>query len=96
MHSSKRSCGSRSPCSVGTSFISSKRSRTTTASKLAERIDYRRYRLEVGPAGKGWRAAIYVPGSASPLPESPATLGKSSEDEIVAEAKRIIDERLNK
>jgi hypothetical protein len=30
------------------------------------------------------------------LPESPATLEKSSKDEIVAEAKRIIDERLNK
>jgi hypothetical protein len=63
---------------------------------MAERIDYRGYRLEVGPVGKGWRAAIYVPGSVSPLPESPATLEKSSKDEIVAEAKRIIDERFNK
>jgi hypothetical protein len=63
---------------------------------MSERIDYRGYRLEVGPVGRGWRAAIYVPGSASPLPESPATLEKSSKDEIVAEAKRIIDKRLNK
>jgi hypothetical protein len=63
---------------------------------MAERIDYRGYRLEVGPVGMGWRAAIYVPGSASPLPESPARLEKSSKDEIVAEAKRIIDARLTK
>jgi hypothetical protein len=63
---------------------------------MAERIDYRGYRLEVGPVGKGWRAAIYVPGSASPLPESPATLEKITKEEIVAEAMRIIDARLYK
>ena len=61
---------------------------------MAERIDYRGYRLEVGPVGKGWRAAIYAPSSTSPLSESPATLEKSSKDEIVAEAKKIIDARL--
>jgi hypothetical protein len=63
---------------------------------MLPRIDYRGYRLEVGPGGKGWRAAIYAPGSRFPLPESPARLERSSKDEIVAEAKRIIDERLNK
>jgi hypothetical protein len=63
---------------------------------MAEVIDYNGYRLEVGPVGKGWRAAIYAPGSASPLPESPAVLEKISKDEIVTEAKRIIDARLNK
>jgi hypothetical protein len=63
---------------------------------MAERIDYRGYRLEVGPVGKGWRAAIYVPGSVSPLPESPVSLEKRPKDEIVAEAERIIDERLSK
>ena len=63
---------------------------------MAERIEYKGYRLEVGPVGRGWRAAIYVPGSTSPLPESPARLEKSSKDEIVAEAKRIVDARLNK
>jgi hypothetical protein len=30
------------------------------------------------------------------LPESPARLEKSSKDEIVAEAKRIVDARLDK
>jgi hypothetical protein len=69
---------------------------TTTASKMAEVTDYRGYRLEVGPVGKGWRAAIFAPGSASPLPESPAALEKSTKDAIVTEAKRIIDARLNK
>jgi len=63
---------------------------------LADVINYNGYRLEVGPVGKGWRAAIYAPGSLSPLPESPAILEKISKDEIVAEAKRIVDARLNK
>ena len=63
---------------------------------MAERIDYRGYRLEVSPVGKGWRAAIYAPGSTSPLPESPATLEKISKEEIVTQAKEIIDARLNK
>jgi len=64
--------------------------------KMAERIDYRGYRLEVGPVGRGWRVAIYAPGSTNPLPESPAMLEKSSRDDIVTEAKRIIDALLNR
>jgi hypothetical protein len=63
---------------------------------MAERIDYRGYRFEVGPVGKGWRAAIYAPGSASPLPESPAVLEKITKEEIVVQAKEIIDARLSK
>jgi hypothetical protein len=69
---------------------------TTTASKMAEVVDHKGYRIEIGPVGKGWRAAIYAPGSASPLSESPAKLEKSSKDEIVTEAKRIIDARLTR
>ncbi len=38
---------------------------------------------------------IYAPGSSSALPESPATLEKSSKESIVAEAKRIVDARMN-
>jgi hypothetical protein len=34
---------------------------------MAERIDYRGYRLEVGPVGKGWRAAIYEPLHCTPV-----------------------------
>ena len=63
--------------------------------KMSERIDYRGYRVEVGPVGRGWRAAIYAPGSAAPLLETPSMLEKSSKDNIVTEAKSIIDARLN-
>jgi hypothetical protein len=63
---------------------------------MADVINYRGYRLEVAPVGTGWRAPIYAPGTVSPLPESPAVLEKISKDEIVAEAKRIIDARLTK
>jgi hypothetical protein len=57
-------------------------------------IDYKGYRIEVGPVGKGWRASIFSPGSTSPWPNSPVNLEKSSKEEIVAEAKRIIELRL--
>ena len=57
-------------------------------------IDYKGYRIEVLPVGKGWRASIFSPGSIRPWPNSPANLEKSSEEELVAEAKRIIDVRL--
>jgi hypothetical protein len=61
---------------------------------MLEIIEYRGYRVQVGQVGKGWRAAIYSPGSTSALPDSPANLEKSRKDEIVAEAKRIIDKQL--
>jgi hypothetical protein len=57
-------------------------------------IDYKGYRIEIGPVGKGCRASIFSPGSTSPWPNSPVNLEKSSKDEIVAEAKRIVDVRL--
>jgi hypothetical protein len=57
-------------------------------------IQYKGYRIESSPVGKGWRASIYAPGSISPWGNSPTNLEKCSEDEIVVEAKRIIDERL--
>jgi hypothetical protein len=63
---------------------------------MAESINYKGYRLKIGPVGKGWRAAIYAPGSSFPLSESPAMLEKSAKEAIVAEAKKIIDERLNR
>jgi hypothetical protein len=63
--------------------------------KVAEELSYKGYRLLVSRVGKGWRAMIFPPGSSSALPESPATLEKSSEEAIVAEAKKIVDARLN-
>jgi hypothetical protein len=61
---------------------------------MVEIIEYRGYRIQVGPVGKGWRTAIYSLGSTSALPDSPTNLEKSRKDEIVAEAKRIIDKHL--
>jgi hypothetical protein len=57
-------------------------------------IHYKGFQIEVSPVGKGWRASIYAPSSNAPWPSSPTNLEKSGEEEIVAEAKRIIDERL--
>jgi hypothetical protein len=56
-------------------------------------IDYKGYRIEVAPVGKGWRASIFSPGSTSPWPNSPVNLEKSSTEEIVTEAKRMIEAR---
>ena len=56
-------------------------------------IEYKGYRIEVCPVGKGWRASIFSPGSTTPWPNSPVNLEKSSTEEIVAEAKRIIEVR---
>jgi hypothetical protein len=57
-------------------------------------IEYKGYRIEVCPVGKGWRASVFSPGSISPWPNSPVNLEKSGMEEIVAEAKRIIEVRL--
>ena len=50
-------------------------------------------RIEVTSVGKGWRASIFEPGSNRALADSPFNLEKSRSEEIVAEAKRIIDAR---
>ena len=57
-------------------------------------VEYKGYRIEVSPVGKGRRAVIFAPGSPRPLADSPSNLEKSRTEEIVAEAKRIIDARL--
>ena len=56
-------------------------------------IEYKGYRIEVSHVGRGRRAAIFAPGSTRALADSPSNLEKSSTEEIVAEAKRIIDTR---
>jgi hypothetical protein len=57
-------------------------------------IEYKGCRIEISSVGKGWRASIFSPGSTSPWPNSPVNLEKSSTEEIVAEAKRVIELRL--
>lgn len=62
---------------------------------VAEELNYKGYRLLVSRVGNGWRAMIFPPGSSSALPDSPAMLEKSPKEAIVAEAKKIVDARLN-
>ena len=62
---------------------------------MAEELNYQGYRLLISPVGKGWRAMIYAPGSTSALAESPAMLEKSPKEAIVAEARKIVDARIN-
>jgi hypothetical protein len=57
-------------------------------------FEYKGYRIEVSRVGRGWRASIFSPGSTSPWRDSPTNLESSRTEEIVAEAKRIIDARL--
>jgi hypothetical protein len=57
-------------------------------------VEYKTYRIEVSPVGKGWRAVVFAPGSTRALAESPFNLEKSRIEEIIAEAKRIIDARI--
>jgi hypothetical protein len=65
-----------------------------TSRKMMTTIEYKGFRIEVSPVGKGWRASIFPAGSNRALGDSPSNLEKSRTDEIVAEAKRIIDARL--
>ena len=53
--------------------------------------EYRGYRFLTCPLGKGWRVAIYAPGSLTALPDSPAILEQCSKDVCVDQAKKIVD-----
>ena len=57
-------------------------------------LDYKGFRMEVTSVGKGWRASIFEPGSKRALADSPFNLEKSRSEEIVAEARCIVDARL--
>lgn len=60
----------------------------------SEIIDYMGHRLEISPVLKGWRVSIYPRGSKFALPESPSMLETSAKEVIVAQAKRIVDARI--
>ena len=64
-----------------------------TPTPYAGTVQYKRYRIEVTPVGRGWRASIFPPSATRPLADSPCNLEKSERNEIVAEAKRVIDAR---
>ena len=57
-------------------------------------IQYRHYRNQVSRVGKGWRAYIFAPNATRPLANSPSNLERSDKQEIVAQAKRVIDAHL--
>jgi hypothetical protein len=57
-------------------------------------IEYKGYRIQLSHVRKGWKASIFSPGSIRALDESPSNLEKSREEEIFAEARRIVDARL--
>ena len=57
-------------------------------------LEYKGFRIDVSPVGKGWRATIFPPGSSRALADSPSNLEKSRSEDIVTEAKRIVDVRL--
>jgi hypothetical protein len=57
-------------------------------------IRYGHYRIAVSRVGKGWRASIYAPNATHPLADSPSNLEKSEQNEILTEARRIIDAHL--
>jgi hypothetical protein len=61
---------------------------------MTHTLEYKGYRLEIGPVCKGWRAAIYAQGSGAPLLDSPTNLEKSRKEDIIVRAKQIIDARL--
>ena len=50
-------------------------------------IEYKGYRIEVSPVGKGWRATIFAPGSTRALADSPSNLEKSRTEDIIAGGK---------
>jgi hypothetical protein len=54
-------------------------------------LEHKGFRIEVTPVGTGWRASIFQPGANCALADSPSNLEKSSKEEIVAEAKQIVD-----
>ena len=68
---------------------------TIDSDPITPDLTHKGFRLFVSRVGKGWRAMIYAPGSSFALPESPSMLEQSSKEAIVAEAKQIVDARLN-
>lgn len=58
-------------------------------------VRYKGHRIELTPVGRGWRATIFAPGFNRALADRPSNLEKSRKEEILAEAKRIINARLD-
>jgi hypothetical protein len=63
---------------------------------VAEIIEYKGYRLEARPIGKGWRVLIHPPGARSALSEYASDLEKDSKEAVIVEAKKIVDAHLGR
>ena len=53
--------------------------------------DYRGYRIVIRRHGSGWRAWIYAPDSQRPI-LGPHSYDPASRDDLLEEAKRLIDD----
>jgi hypothetical protein len=60
----------------------------------AEDEKYRGYRVVMRRRGMGWRATIYAPDSQQPI-LGPQSDDPNSHDEVLEEAKRLIDTLMN-
>ena len=56
----------------------------------AEDEEYRGYRIVIRRHGSGWRATIYAPDSQQPI-LGPHSYDPASRDDLLEEAKRLID-----
>jgi hypothetical protein len=56
-----------------------------------EVIKYRGYNLVPSQVGQGWRVAIFPVGSSNALPESPCSLEKCTQEDVLADARKIVD-----
>jgi hypothetical protein len=56
--------------------------------------DYRGYRIVIRRHGSGWRATIYAPDSQEPI-LGPQSDDPNSHDEVLAGAKRLIDDLMD-
>jgi hypothetical protein len=61
------------------------------ATATSEIITYKGYHLDPRPVGRGWRVFIYPPGNKSVLSEYASSLEKGSKDQVINEAKEIVD-----
>ena len=57
-----------------------------------EVIKYRGFNLVPGQVGKGWRVAIFPEGTTIALAKSPCSLEKCTREDVLADAKKIVDE----
>ena len=77
---------------AGESALSFVREATATS----EIITYKGYRLDPRPVGRGWRVFIFPPGNKPVLSEYASSLEKGSKDQVVKEAKEIVDTELER